>query len=250
MSISVHLSSSRSISSFWQRQGSATCGSRRPRTCARPPSGLQGQSYGRVATATNLPLTCVATGPLCAAQTAGPAPCGDAGTVTGYMYREHAWDDRRHAPYQVRDENSCRDARSPCHFHRTLSLHRITLTLTLTLTLTPPLTPTVTRYVSRECRSIDHTLPMAAPQLAPTPPRRTPGGSGRLGTPRGRGRATGQPATASSARASRHRSCTQYTVSTQPSHSQLGRSDRPLTRQVLPGSVNAEALGRLTGPPA
>ena len=38
---------------------------------------------------------------------------------------------------------------------------------------------------------------------AATPPRGAPGGSGRLGTPRGRDRATGRPATASGARASR-----------------------------------------------
>ena len=26
-------------------------------------------------------------------------------TVMGYMYREHAWDEGRHAPYQVRVES-------------------------------------------------------------------------------------------------------------------------------------------------
>ena len=41
------------------------------------------------------------------------------------------------------------------------------------------------------------------PSSAPAPPQGAPGGSGRLGTPRGRGQATGRPATASGARASR-----------------------------------------------
>ena len=53
--------------------------------------------------------------------------------------------------------------------------------------------------------------PWAVPQLAlwqcpsspPVPPQGAPGGSGRLGTPRAEAQATGRPATASGARASR-----------------------------------------------
>ena len=45
--------------------------------------------------------------------------------------------------------------------------------------------------------------PWQGPSSAPAPPQGAPGGSGQLGTPRGRGRPTGRPATASGARASR-----------------------------------------------
>ena len=45
--------------------------------------------------------------------------------------------------------------------------------------------------------------PWQRPSSAPAPPQGAPGGSGQLGTPRGRGRPTGRPATASAARASR-----------------------------------------------
>ena len=45
--------------------------------------------------------------------------------------------------------------------------------------------------------------PWQCPSSAPAPPQGAPGGSGRLETPRARGRATGRPATALGARASR-----------------------------------------------
>eukprot|EP00964_Phaeocystis_antarctica_P154918 scaffold123835_cov57-Phaeocystis_antarctica.AAC.5 len=45
--------------------------------------------------------------------------------------------------------------------------------------------------------------PRQCPSSAPVPPQGAPGGSGRFGTPRARGRPSGRPATASGARASR-----------------------------------------------
>ena len=49
----------------------------------------------------------------------------------GYMYREHAWDEGRHAPYQVRIESGVGYG----------SLDQSGLWLSLTLTPTPTPTP-------------------------------------------------------------------------------------------------------------
>eukprot|EP00964_Phaeocystis_antarctica_P057564 scaffold34071_cov48-Phaeocystis_antarctica.AAC.3 len=59
--------------------------------------------------------------------------------------------------------------------------------------------------------------PLVAPEVGSCASPAAPGGSGRLETPRARGRATGRPATASGARASRFQSL---------------RLHRPLTTQA------------------
>ena len=53
------------------------------------------------------------------------------------------------------------------------------------------------------CGSVVKRQSRQGPSSAPAPPQGVPGGSGRWGTPRGRGRPTGRPDTASGARASR-----------------------------------------------